>query len=165
MKKNSTRKGSVMMEYVILAVLIAAAAVIAIAYFGKTVAESGRCVSEGCKCPDRSGTPLPTGGGAQESEANLGGVPGRTLRTPSPSNGQSTEPQSNGFIADPGEWAGKTINNSSDFAMYLLEVAHVATVGGDAFGAPDCFRMSYATSDANITEALSRIRQALALLV
>lgn len=48
--------------------------------------------------------------------------------------------------------------------MYLLEVAHVATVGGDAFGAPDCFRMSYATSDANITEALARIRQALALL-
>ena len=138
------------------------------AYFGKTVAESGRCVSEGCKCPDRSGTPLPTGGGAQESEANLGGVPGRTLRTPSPSNGPSTEPQnnapSNGFTPDPGEWAGKTIKDSSDFAMYLLEVAHVATVGGDAFGAPDCFRMSYATSDANITEALARIKQALELL-
>ena len=41
----------------------------------------------------------------------------------------------------------KTINNSTDFAMYLLEEAHVATVGGDAFGDPDCFRMSYATSD------------------
>ena len=59
---------------------------------------------------------------------------------------------------------GKVIRTASDFAMFLLEVAHVATVGGDAFGAPDCFRMSYATSDANITEALSRIRQALALL-
>ena len=38
-----------------------------------------------------------------------------------------------------------TINNSMDFAIYLLEVGHVATVGGDAFGSPECFRMSYAT--------------------
>ena len=51
----------------------------------------------------------------------------------------------------------KTINNSTDFAMYLLEEAHVATVGGDAFGDPDCFRMSYATSDENIKEAIRRI--------
>ena len=40
-----------------------------------------------------------------------------------------------------------TINNSTDFALYLLEEAHVASVGGDAFGDPDCFRMSYATSE------------------
>ena len=59
---------------------------------------------------------------------------------------------------------GQTINNSTDFAMYLLEVAHVATVGGDAFGSPQCFRMSYATSDNNIREAMSRIKQALAKL-
>jgi aspartate aminotransferase len=59
---------------------------------------------------------------------------------------------------------GQTINNSTDFAMYLLEVAHVATVGGDAFGSPQCFRMSYATSDDNIREAMSRIKQALAKL-
>ena len=55
-----------------------------------------------------------------------------------------------------------TINNSTDFAMYLLEKGHVATVGGDAFGAPDCFRMSYATSDENIIEAMRRMKQVLA---
>lgn len=59
---------------------------------------------------------------------------------------------------------GKTINNSNDLAMFLLEVGHVACVGGDAFGAPDCIRMSYATSDENLVEAFARIKQALALL-
>ena len=59
---------------------------------------------------------------------------------------------------------GKTINNSTDLAMFLLEVGHVATVGGDAFGDPYCFRMSYATSDDNIREALKRIKETLALL-
>ena len=58
----------------------------------------------------------------------------------------------------------KTINNSTDFAMYLLEEAHVATVGGDAFGDPDCFRMSYATSNENIKEAIRRIKEALSKL-
>ena len=58
----------------------------------------------------------------------------------------------------------RVINNSTDLAMYLLEVGHVATVGGDAFGDPDCFRMSYATSDDNIKEAMSRIKNALSLL-
>mgnify|MGYP005863433911 FL=1 len=58
----------------------------------------------------------------------------------------------------------KSINNSTDFAMYLLEEAHVATVGGDAFGDPDCFRMSYATSDENIKEAIRRIKEALSKL-
>ena len=56
------------------------------------------------------------------------------------------------------------IGNSTDFAMFLLEVGHVATVGGDAFGSPECFRMSYATSDDNIREALKRIKETLALL-
>lgn len=55
----------------------------------------------------------------------------------------------------------KVINNSTDFAMLLLEEAHVATVGGDAFGDPDCFRMSYATSDENIVEAIKRIKETL----
>lgn len=59
---------------------------------------------------------------------------------------------------------GRTINNSTDLAMFLLEVGHVATVGGDAFGDPYCFRMSYATSDDNIREALKRIKDTLALL-
>ena len=57
-----------------------------------------------------------------------------------------------------------TVNTSTDFAMYLLEKAHVATVGGDAFGDPECFRMSYATSEDNIAEAMKRIKQALAAL-
>ena len=54
----------------------------------------------------------------------------------------------------------RTIKNSTDFALYLLEKAHVASVGGDAFGSPECFRMSYATSDENIKEALHRIKEA-----
>ncbi|MBO4787163.1 MAG: pyridoxal phosphate-dependent aminotransferase [Prevotella sp.] len=58
----------------------------------------------------------------------------------------------------------RTINSSTDLAMYLLEKGHVATVGGDAFGDPDCFRMSYATSDDNIREAMKRIKEALAKL-
>lgn len=58
----------------------------------------------------------------------------------------------------------RTISNSTDLAMYLLEAGHVATVGGDAFGSPECFRMSYATSDENIIEALRRIKEALAKL-
>ena len=58
----------------------------------------------------------------------------------------------------------RKINNSTDLAMYLLEVGHVASVGGDAFGDPECFRMSYATSDDNIREALKRIKETLARL-
>ena len=58
----------------------------------------------------------------------------------------------------------RVIKTSTDLAMYLLEVGHVATVGGDAFGSPDCFRMSYATSDENIIEAMSRIKNCLAKL-
>ena len=62
-----------------------------------------------------------------------------------------------------GKSDGKTtINNSTDFAMYLLEKGHVATVGGDAFGDAECFRMSYATSDENIIEAMRRMKQVLA---
>lgn len=58
----------------------------------------------------------------------------------------------------------RVINDSMDFALYLLEVGHVATVGGAAFGSPECFRMSYATSDENIIEALRRIKEACAKL-
>lgn len=58
----------------------------------------------------------------------------------------------------------KVINNSNDLAMFLLEEGHVATVGGDAFGDPECFRMSYATSDDNIREAMKRIKETLAKL-
>ncbi len=58
----------------------------------------------------------------------------------------------------------RKIENASDLAMYLLEEGHVATVGGDAFGDPECFRMSYATSDDNIREAMRRIKVCLARL-
>ena len=58
----------------------------------------------------------------------------------------------------------RVINNSSDLAMYLLEEGHVATVGGDAFGDPECFRMSYATSDDNVREAMKRIKTCLSKL-
>ena len=58
----------------------------------------------------------------------------------------------------------RVINSSTDLALYLLEDAHVATVAGDAFGDPACFRMSYATSDDNIREAIRRISESLAKL-
>jgi len=45
--------------------------------------------------------------------------------------------------------------------MYLMEEAHVACVGGDAFGDPGCIRLSYATSDENIQKAVARIKEAL----
>lgn len=71
-------------------------------------------------------------------------------------------PKCSGFF---GKSDGKrVINNSTDFAMYLLEVGHVATVAGDAFGDAECFRMSYATSDDNIREAMKRIKECLARL-
>ncbi len=58
----------------------------------------------------------------------------------------------------------KVIKTSTDLAMFLLERGHVAVVGGDAFGAPDYFRLSYATSEEKIVEAAKRMAGALALL-
>ncbi|MDR1337214.1 MAG: pyridoxal phosphate-dependent aminotransferase [Tannerella sp.] len=68
-----------------------------------------------------------------------------------------------------GAYLGKSagayrVSNVVDLAMYLLEAGHVATVGGAAFGAPTCIRLSYATSDERLTEAFGRIREALAKL-
>jgi len=64
-----------------------------------------------------------------------------------------------------GKSAGEcVIQNADDLAMYLLEVGHVACVGGTSFGAPEYIRMSYATSDENIVEAMRRIKEALAEL-
>jgi len=56
---------------------------------------------------------------------------------------------------------GKTINNASDMSLFLLEEALVATVTGEAFGNPDCIRISYAASQDNIKEAIKRIKEAL----
>jgi aspartate aminotransferase len=57
---------------------------------------------------------------------------------------------------------GKLINNADDLSMYLLSEANVATVTGDAFGNPNCIRISYATSEELLTEAFKRIKEALA---
>jgi len=56
---------------------------------------------------------------------------------------------------------GKIINNATDFSMYLLEEAHVAVVTGEAFGAPNCIRLSYATSEKLLVEAFDRIKKSL----
>ena len=52
------------------------------------------------------------------------------------------------------------LNGERNLAMYLLEAADVATVGGDAFGSPNCIRLSYAASDEQLAEALRRIERA-----
>lgn len=59
---------------------------------------------------------------------------------------------------------GRAIKDSSDLALYLLNEAHVATVGGDSFGNNDCIRLSYAAADDQLVEALNRIKTALGRL-
>ena len=59
---------------------------------------------------------------------------------------------------------GKEINEAGDLAMYLLEEAHVACVGGTAFGAPNCIRFSYAASDENLIKAFDRVKVALSAI-
>ncbi|MGM0377729.1 MAG: aminotransferase class I/II-fold pyridoxal phosphate-dependent enzyme, partial [Bacteroidota bacterium] len=61
-------------------------------------------------------------------------------------------------------YKGKTIVNARDLSFYLLEEANVATVTGTAFGNDNCLRFSYATSDELLTEAMKRIKEALARL-
>ncbi|MFO7659148.1 MAG: pyridoxal phosphate-dependent aminotransferase [Bacteroidales bacterium] len=56
------------------------------------------------------------------------------------------------------------INSSNDLCLYLLDKAHIATVPGEAFGDPACIRISFATADENLTEAMSRMKKALAAL-
>jgi len=60
--------------------------------------------------------------------------------------------------------AGGTIANASDFSLYLLEKAHVATVAGSAFGTPECIRLSYAASEEQLLEAVRRIAEAVSVL-
>ena len=59
---------------------------------------------------------------------------------------------------------GKTLSNSDDVAMFLIEEAHVATVSGSAFGTPECIRLSYAAADEVLAEAARRIREAVSKL-
>lgn len=70
------------------------------------------------------------------------------------------------FFPDVSDYFGKTlrgqeIKNATDFAMYILAEANVATVTGDAFGNPNCIRLSYATSDEQLREAIKRMKEAL----
>ena len=71
-------------------------------------------------------------------------------------------PQCSSFFGK--SFEGRSINTSSDLAIYLLEEGHVACVAGDAFGAPDNIRLSYATSDENLVEAVGRIKVVLGKL-
>ncbi|MGB8376660.1 MAG: aminotransferase class I/II-fold pyridoxal phosphate-dependent enzyme, partial [Salegentibacter sp.] len=78
----------------------------------------------------------------------------------------TTEPQGAFYVfPNISHFFGKTIKghkieNATDFSMFLLEEALVATVTGDAFGNPDCIRISYAASESQIEEALKRIKEA-----
>ena len=70
------------------------------------------------------------------------------------------------LFPDVSAFFGKTIKdskieNASDFALFLLEKAHVATVTGEAFGSPNCIRISYAASEEQLREAISRIKKAI----
>ncbi|MEA5129986.1 MAG: pyridoxal phosphate-dependent aminotransferase [Proteiniphilum sp.] len=87
----------------------------------------------------------------------LGQIP--ALKVNNPMGAFYIFPECSGYLGR--SYNGKTIGTATDLAMYLLEEAHVACVGGDAFGAPGCIRLSYATSDENITEAISRVKKAL----
>ena len=73
------------------------------------------------------------------------------------------------FFPDISEYFGKsdgqnTINNASDLSMYMLDHAHVSVVTGEAFGDPNCIRLSYAASEEDLREAIKRIKEALAKL-
>lgn len=87
----------------------------------------------------------------------LGQIPG--LKVNSPMGAFYIFPDCSSYLGR--SYNGKTIQTATDLAMYILEEAHVACVGGDAFGAPGCIRLSYATSDESITEAIVRIKKAL----
>ncbi|MBO7232147.1 MAG: pyridoxal phosphate-dependent aminotransferase [Bacteroidales bacterium] len=87
-------------------------------------------------------------------------IPGLELRQPQ--GAFYVFPKCSSFYGK--SYEGRVINSAADLAMYLLEEGHVACVGGAAFGAPECIRMSYATSDENIKEAVARIKAALAKL-
>lgn len=87
-------------------------------------------------------------------------IPG--LNTATPQGAFYIFPECHSFFGK--SFNGRVIENSGDLAMYLLEEGHVAAVGGAAFGAPNCLRFSYATSDENIVEAMRRVKDALAKL-
>ena len=90
----------------------------------------------------------------------LAEVPGLKVRVPQ--GAFYVMPDISSFIGK--SYKGKIINNAQDLAFFILEEGRVAVVSGSAFGADSCIRISYATSDERIIEAVRRIREALALL-
>ena len=90
----------------------------------------------------------------------LGEIPGLKVRIPQ--GAFYVMPDISYFLGK--SYNGKVMNNADDLAFFLLAEARVATVSGNAFGADNCIRISYATSDELITEAAKRIKEALAKL-
>ena len=90
----------------------------------------------------------------------LNDIPG--IKTNTPSGAFYVFPDVSYYF---GKTDGKTtINTSSDFCMYLLHDSHVALVAGEAFGSPNCVRISYAASDKHIIDAMQRIKRSLTKL-
>jgi len=91
---------------------------------------------------------------------DLSGIPGIKLNKPM--GAFYLFPDISGLFGK--SYNGKTLNNSEDVAMFLIEEAHVATVSGSAFGTPECIRLSYAAADDVLAEAARRIREAVSKL-
>ena len=91
---------------------------------------------------------------------DLSGIPGIKLNKPM--GAFYLFPDISGLFGK--SYNGKTLNNSDDVAMFLIEEAHVATVSGSAFGTPECIRLSYAAADEVLAEAARRIREAVSKL-
>lgn len=90
----------------------------------------------------------------------LGEIPGLKVRVPQ--GAFYVMPDISNFIGK--SYNGKMMKDADDLTFFLLEEARVAMVSGSAFGAENCIRISYATSDERITEAVRRIKEALAKL-
>ncbi len=81
------------------------------------------------------------------------------MRTPEPEGAFYVFPEISSYFGK--SFNGKKIETSNDLCIYLLEEGHIATVPGEAFGEPSCMRISYATSDEKLTEAVNRLKKAL----
>lgn len=91
---------------------------------------------------------------------DLSGIPGVKLNKPM--GAFYLFPDISGLFGK--SFNGKTLNNSDDVAMFLIEEAHVATVSGSAFGTPECIRLSYAAADEVLAKAARRIRESVSKL-
>ena len=134
----------------------------------------GQITSGTCSIAQRAGVAALAGGRASSDEmaaayrrrrdlvlALVRDIPG--LNTPTPSGAFYIFPEVSAFF---GRTApdGSTIRNSSDLALFILNDAHVSSVSGEGFGAPECLRFSTAAADEQLTEAFRRIKASLARL-